>query len=63
MATHETAAQHEEYYVPEKSGMAISATIGLVLSIFGAGNMLNDMTFGEPGVSAYSAAAGVTARA
>ena len=48
MATQETDA-HEDYYVPEHSYMAISATIGLVLSIFGAANVLNDMTFGEPG--------------
>jgi cytochrome c oxidase subunit 3 len=53
MATHETA-EHEEYYVPESSGMAISATIGLVLSIFGAASMLNDMTFGEPGAETNS---------
>ncbi|MCX2979937.1 cytochrome c oxidase subunit 3 [Halieaceae bacterium IMCC14734] len=45
---------HEEYYVPESSGMAISATIGLVLSIFGAANVLNDMTFGEPGAETNS---------
>jgi cytochrome c oxidase subunit 3 len=48
MATQETAT-HEEYYVPESSSMAISATLGLVLSIFGAANVLNDMTFGEAG--------------
>ena len=48
MATQESAA-HEDYYVPDSSTMALSATIGLVLSIFGAANVLNDMTFGEPG--------------
>ena len=53
MATQETGA-HEEYYVPDSSGMAISATIGLVLTIFGAANMLNDMTFGEPGAASNS---------
>ena len=37
MAT-QMATAHNEYYVPEKSGMAISATIGLVLSILGAAN-------------------------
>jgi cytochrome c oxidase subunit 3 len=47
-------AEHEEYYVPESSGMAISATIGLVLSIFGGANVLNDMTFGEPGAETNS---------
>jgi len=39
---------HEPYYVPESSALAISATIGLVLSIFGAASVLNDMTFGDP---------------
>jgi len=53
MAIQETAT-HEEYYVPEKSGMAVSATIGLVMSIFGAANVLNDMTFGEPGAQTNS---------
>ena len=48
MATQDSAA-HEEYYVPASSGMAISATIGLILSVFGAASVLNDMTFGEPG--------------
>jgi cytochrome c oxidase subunit 3 len=48
------AVEHEDYYVPESSGMAISATIGLILSIFGAANVLNDMTFGEPGAETNS---------
>ena len=56
MATQETTAAHEEYYVPESSGMAISATFGLVLSIFGAANVLNDKTFGEPGTESNSLA-------
>ena len=49
MASHESTAStaHEEYYVPESSGMAISATFGLILGIFGAANVLNDMTFGD----------------
>jgi cytochrome c oxidase subunit 3 len=53
MATQDSTA-HEEYYVPESSGMAISATIGLILSIFGAASLLNDRTFGEPGVATNS---------
>ena len=48
MATQDSAA-HQEYYVPASSGMAISATVGLITSIFGAASVLNDMTFGEPG--------------
>jgi cytochrome c oxidase subunit 3 len=53
MATQDSAV-HEEYYVPASSGMAISATIGLMLTIFGAASMLNDMTFGEPGAQTNS---------
>ena len=47
--TSQSSAAYEKYYVPEKSRLAICATIGLMLSIFGAGSILNDMTFGEPG--------------
>lgn len=46
--TTETSAVYEKYYVPEKSRLAICATIGLVLSIFGAASIMNDMTFGDP---------------
>lgn len=46
MAT-ESTGDHEPYYVPEKSWLAFSATIGLVLSILGAASLLNDRTFGE----------------
>jgi cytochrome c oxidase subunit 3 len=53
MATQNSAA-HEEYYVPDSSGMAISASFGLILSIFGAANVLNDMTFGEVGITGQS---------
>jgi cytochrome c oxidase subunit 3 len=47
--TAQTAPGHEPYYVPEKSKMAVFATIGLVLSVFGAASGMNDLTFGEPG--------------
>ena len=40
-----TNTEHETYYVPEQSKLAISATIGLILSIFGAASLLNDKTF------------------
>jgi len=46
--TTETSTEYEKYYVPEKSRLAICATIGLVLSIFGAASIMNDMTFGDP---------------
>jgi cytochrome c oxidase subunit 3 len=45
--TTETSTAYEKYYVPEKSKMAVMATIGLMLSIFGASSVLNDMTYGE----------------
>ncbi len=44
----------ETYYVPASSPLAICATVGLVLSIFGAASALNDMTFGEPGAETNS---------
>ncbi|MFT4825944.1 MAG: cytochrome c oxidase subunit 3 [Halioglobus sp.] len=46
--TIETSAEYEKYYVPDSSKLALCATIGLVLSIFGASSILNDMTFGDP---------------
>ncbi|MDB4490985.1 cytochrome c oxidase subunit 3 [Luminiphilus sp.] len=52
MASSQTApAGYEKYYVPESSSLALRATIGLVTTVFGAGLMLNDMTFGDPEAS------------
>ena len=45
----QATAEFEKYYVPEKSPLAVMATTGLVLSVFGAANLLNDLSFGEPG--------------
>ncbi|MFT7286443.1 MAG: cytochrome c oxidase subunit 3 [Halieaceae bacterium] len=45
----QTSSEYEKYYVPEKSSMAVMATIGLILSIFGAASYINGLTFGEPG--------------
>jgi cytochrome c oxidase subunit 3 len=44
----QTSTEYEKYHVPEKSKLAICATIGLLLSIYGAANIMNDMTFGDP---------------
>ena len=44
----ETAPAYDKYYVPDKSKLAVFATIGLVLSIYGAASVMNDMTFGDP---------------
>ncbi|MBT6039434.1 MAG: cytochrome c oxidase subunit 3 [Halieaceae bacterium] len=55
MASDTTTAQgYEKYYVPESSSLAVRATIGLILSVFGAALMLNDMTFGSEGESSNS---------
>ncbi len=42
-----TSTEYEKYYVPDQSKMAVMATIGLVLSIFGAASVMNDKTFGD----------------
>ncbi|MCP4212752.1 MAG: cytochrome c oxidase subunit 3 [Halieaceae bacterium] len=52
--TSQAATEYEKYYVPEKSKLAVCATIGLILSIFGAASIMNDMTFGDPEESTYS---------
>ncbi len=52
--TSQTSAEYEKYYVPEKSKLAMCATIGLILSIFGAASIMNDMTFGDPDVATNS---------
>jgi len=41
-------AGHETYYVPEKSSLAINATIGLVASVYGAASVINDASY-RPG--------------
>lgn len=41
-------AGHETYYVPEKSSLAVNATIGLVASVYGAAAVINDHTY-RPG--------------
>ncbi len=46
--TSQASTEYAKYYVPEKSKLAVCATIGLVLSIFGAASIMNDMTFGDP---------------
>lgn len=52
--TSQASTEYEKYYVPAKSKLALCATIGLVLSIFGAASIMNDMTFGDPDVSTNS---------
>jgi cytochrome c oxidase subunit 3 len=52
--TSQTSTEYEKYYVPEKSKLAICATTGLLLSIFGAASIMNDMTFGDPGEATNS---------
>jgi cytochrome c oxidase subunit III len=45
--TTQSSTEYEKYYVPEKSKMAVCATIGLILSTFGAATVMNDITFGD----------------
>ena len=52
--TSQTSTEYEKYYVLEKSKLAVCATIGLVLSIYGAASIMNDMTFGDPNESTSS---------
>ena len=52
--TSQTSTGYEKYYVPEKSKMAVCATIGLIMSIYGAASIMNDMTFGDPNESTSS---------
>ena len=46
-ATEHAPAGYEKYHVPDSSSLAVRATVGLILTVFGAGLLLNDMTFGE----------------
>ncbi|MEM8660301.1 MAG: cytochrome c oxidase subunit 3 [Pseudomonadota bacterium] len=50
----ETSDTYEKYYVPDSSKLAICATIGLLLSVFGAAGVMNDATFGDPAESSSS---------
>ncbi len=52
--TSQTSTEYEKYYVPDNSKMAVFATIGLILSIYGAASIMNDMTFGDPAKSTNS---------
>ena len=52
--TSQTSPAYEKYYVPESSKLAMCATIGLLLSIFGAASIMNDLTFGDPGEATNS---------
>ena len=45
-ATEQAPAGYEKYYVPDSSSLAIRATAGLLLTVFGGGLMLNNTTFG-----------------
>ena len=40
---------YETYYVPEQSSFPILASIGLFLSVFGAGTFINQISAGESG--------------
>ena len=42
-------ANYEHYYVPESSKLPIFASVGVFLTLFGAGNIMNDMTANNGG--------------
>ncbi len=44
--TSQTSVGYEKYHVPDRSRLAICATIGLILSIYGAASIMNAHTFG-----------------
>ncbi len=48
MSSTQTSGEYEKYYVPESSPMAVLATIGLVMSVFGAASFMNELSFGDP---------------
>ena len=41
-----TQDAYEEYYVPHDSKLPIFASLGMFLTLFGMGNMFNEMTAG-----------------
>ena len=45
-ATEQAASGYQKYYVPDSSSLAVRATVGLLLTVFGGGLVLNNMTFG-----------------
>ena len=48
MSSAQSPTEYEKYYVPESSSLAVRATIGLVLTVFGGGLVLNERTFTDP---------------
>jgi len=52
--TGQSSTEYEAYYVPEKSRLAIWASLTLFSTVFGAASVLNDKTFGDPAESTNS---------
>ena len=42
-----TQDAYEEYYVPHNSKLPIFASFGIFLTLYGMGNMFNEMTAGD----------------
>ena len=40
-------SSYQSYYVPEQSKLPIAMAIGLAVTVFGAGSMINDMSAGK----------------
>ncbi|MFT5578592.1 MAG: cytochrome c oxidase subunit 3 [Paraglaciecola psychrophila] len=52
--TGQSSTEYEAYYVPEKSRLAIWASLTLFFTVFGAASVLNDKTFGDAAESTNS---------
>jgi len=59
MASESSSSGYETYYVPEQSAFPILASIGLFLSVFGAGTWFNQISAGESGPGVYVLIAGL----
>lgn len=62
MTTKSSSADgYEHYYVPEQSAFPILASIGLFLTVYGAGTFFNELSAGEGGFGKYISMVGLVA--
>lgn len=52
--SHLTTSHHDTYYVPDKSRLALFASLGLFLSLLGAGSIINHISAGSTSVLSWS---------
>ncbi|MDT8428001.1 MAG: cytochrome c oxidase subunit 3 [Pseudomonadales bacterium] len=55
-----SASAHETYYVPEQTKLPFFASIGLFLTVYGLGNVLNDIKASSTSASTWTALIGFT---